>query len=62
MLSSETSDTDAQPVEVFNYYAYGMMIPGFFSNSTPDYRFGFNSMLRVDDVRDEKIILLTMRL
>ncbi|HRP03154.1 MAG TPA: RHS repeat-associated core domain-containing protein [Candidatus Kapabacteria bacterium] len=46
---------NAQPVEVFNYYAYGMMIPGFFSNSTPDYRFGFNGMLRDDDVRDEKL-------
>jgi len=40
----------AQPVEVFNYYAHGMMIPGFFSNVTPDYRFGFNGMLRDDDI------------
>ncbi len=43
----------AQPEEVFNYYAFGMLIPGFFSNSDPDYRFGFNGMLRDDDVRDK---------
>ena len=43
----------AQPAEVFNYYAFGMLIPGFFSNASPDYRFGFNGMLRDDDVRDK---------
>jgi hypothetical protein len=40
----------AQPEEVFNYYAFGMMIPGFFSNRDPDFRFGFNGMLRDDDI------------
>ena len=44
----------AQPEEVFNYYAFGMMIPGFFSNATTEYRFGFNGMLSDDDVRDKK--------
>ncbi len=38
---------------------YNILIPGFFSNSDPvnnvntEYRFGFNGMLRDDDVRDK---------
>ncbi len=44
----------AQPEEVFNYYAFGMMMPGFVSNSSSDYRFdypfGFNGMLRDDNI------------
>jgi RHS repeat-associated protein len=37
----------------FNYYAFGMLMPGMYSTATPNYRFGFNGMIRDDDVKEK---------
>ena len=39
--------------ETFNYYAFGMLMPDMYSINSANYRFGFNSMIRDDDVKEK---------
>ena len=43
----------AEVVSVFNYYAFGMLMPGMYSTGSANYRFGFNGMIRDDDVKEK---------
>jgi len=52
MHSSDSSNTNAMPIEVFTCYKFGMLIPEFFTNATHTYLFGFYGMMRDDEVKD----------
>jgi hypothetical protein len=47
-------------ISVFNYYAFGLLLPGMYSTISANYRFGFNGMLRDDDVKDKIFIHLNI--
>jgi RHS repeat-associated protein len=59
LKQSTTSGTDDPPyraevLAVYNYYPFGMLQPGMYAeNDDKRYRFGFNGMLRDDDMTDK---------
>ncbi len=42
----------ADVLAAYNYYPFGMLQPGMYSETGTTYRFGFNGMLRDDEVKD----------
>jgi RHS repeat-associated protein len=53
-LGSSNPPYRAEVLAAYNYYPFGMLQPGMYSeNDNLRYRFGFNGMLRDDDVTDK---------
>ena len=54
-LKLKTMDTILLNISTFNnypHYQFGMLQPGMYSEAGTSYRFGFNGMLRDDEVKD----------
>jgi RHS repeat-associated protein len=52
-IGSSNPPYRAEVLAAYNYYPFGMLQPGMYKEGDTTYRFGFNGMLRDDDVTDK---------